>query len=557
MRSTPAPANYCGSHDPARHQRWRGANCAGDPAFAASRSERAACSSPRMTAGCWRWTRRRARSLWSTPTLESERRAHSFPVHRESSTNKVAIGFGDAGAVRLAAVRRITTLATGNPAVALVDAGAGGGAVWNAITLRPRQRTGVYVGTGNARGADAAKNRIRLHRGRAQRRYQERRRGTTTPAPGDHQQCDGSTDITLATVNIWRGQPRNVILLRAEGRVSFHVLDRGTGKAILSSKKLGVGAHNHFAQSFSPKTGLIVSAHHRVDLHSNVRTAMRRRTPARARSLPGIPSSSSRFGRSRPPGRVQRRRARDCRRPGHPGAGRRLHHGLFRRRGPPRVGVLYGRGRARRAHQLSPIGKRQYISILNGPTQGAAGKPRRHFGPVRLGFTRASAAPPRPSCSTARVRCRRRLCPDHRRRRSTAPGVERRRSARESRARRCTSKCQWCHGAGAIAGGGAGRICAPRCRPLVAPASFAAHGARRAAKRAACRSSKNSADRELDALRHYIRAQGPTASRDPTAWRRRRRKLQRPLRWHSQRRSPAPKPPPGSLESTGPPPPPQ
>ena len=33
----------------------------------------------------------------------------------------------------------------------------GGGAVWNAITYDPDNNR-VYVGTGNARGADAAKN---------------------------------------------------------------------------------------------------------------------------------------------------------------------------------------------------------------------------------------------------------------------------------------------------------------------------------------------------------------------------------------------------------------
>ena len=34
------------------------------------------------------------------------------------------------------------------------------------------------------------------------------------------------------------------------------MLDRATGK-LIGSKKLGLGAHNHLAQSFDPKTGLV------------------------------------------------------------------------------------------------------------------------------------------------------------------------------------------------------------------------------------------------------------------------------------------------------------
>ena len=132
------------------------------------------------------------------------------------------------------------------------EAPAGGGAVWNAITFDPEMKR-LYVGTGNARGPDAAANRaacsviaLDANTGAVAWQYDT--------APGDHTQCDSSTDITLATIAI-DGQTRNVIL-HAPKDGTFHVLDRATGKAI-TSKKLGVGAHNQFAQAFSPKTGMV------------------------------------------------------------------------------------------------------------------------------------------------------------------------------------------------------------------------------------------------------------------------------------------------------------
>ena len=100
----------------------------------------------------------------------------------------------------------------------------------------------------------------------------------------EHTQCDGSTDITLATINI-DAQARNVILYAPKDG-SFHVIDRANGKAI-SAKKLGVGAHNHFAQSFSPKTGLVYLP--TTELPSAIPSPTRQPTPARARSSPGIP----------------------------------------------------------------------------------------------------------------------------------------------------------------------------------------------------------------------------------------------------------------------------
>jgi hypothetical protein len=130
--------------------------------------------------------------------------------------------------------------------------GGGGGTVWNAIAVDPESNR-FYVGTGNARGTAAPPNRfacsvvaLNADTGEPVWNYDA--------APGDHLTCDSSTDLTLATLSI-DGQPRAVII-HAPKDGTIHVLDRATGKAI-SSRKLGVGAHNHFAQAFSPKTGLV------------------------------------------------------------------------------------------------------------------------------------------------------------------------------------------------------------------------------------------------------------------------------------------------------------
>ena len=175
--------------------------------------------------------------------------AVSSPARRAYSTSKVAIGFGDSGSVHGAV--GVYDAATGKR-LWRWETGAGGGAVWNAITYDPEANR-LYVGTGNARGADAAANRfacsvvaLNADSGELAWNYDT--------APGDHLQCDASTDITLATINI-DGQPRKVIL-HAPKDGTFHVLDRATGK-LIGSKKLGLGAHNHFAQSFNPKTGLV------------------------------------------------------------------------------------------------------------------------------------------------------------------------------------------------------------------------------------------------------------------------------------------------------------
>ena len=133
---------------------------------------------------------------WSTPTLEANDGSFISGAPRVFN-DKVAIGFGDSGSVHGAV--GAYDAATGKR-LWRWETGAGGGAVWNAITYDPEVNR-LYVGTGNARGADAATNRfacsvvaLNADSGELAWNYDT--------APGDHLQCDASTDITLATITI-------------------------------------------------------------------------------------------------------------------------------------------------------------------------------------------------------------------------------------------------------------------------------------------------------------------------------------------------------------------
>jgi quinohemoprotein ethanol dehydrogenase len=153
------------------------------------------------------------------------------------------------------------------------------------------------------------------------------------------------------------------------------------------------------------------------------------------------------------------------------------------------------------------IGKRQYISILTGPTQGTPGTlgamsarfgwdsrahPRRLLTFVLDG---SGALPPTPGPTIARP----------------VDGPEE--TVDEALAKegaQVFTKCQWCHGAGAMAGGGA-----PDLRASAVPlnaASFTAVVRGGVEARGMPRYDELS-DRELEALRHYIRARAQKVTR--------------------------------------------
>ncbi|HEU5136179.1 MAG TPA: PQQ-binding-like beta-propeller repeat protein [Steroidobacteraceae bacterium] len=431
--------------------------------------------------------------VWSTPTLDASDSTFISGAPRVFK-GKVAIGFGDSGTTpgRISAF----DVATGKQVWSWSTQGAGG-AIWNAITYDPDNNR-VYAGTGNARGPDAARNTfacsvvaLNADTGQLDWQYQS--------APGDRTQCDGSTDITLATITI-DAQARNVILYAPKDG-SFHVIDRTSGKAI-SEKKLGVGAHNHFAQSFSPRTGLVYVP--TTDLPPTLadapadagKSALVAWDPVKQRPQWAVPTPGAFSGgvlstagdlvfQGQSDGYITAYSAAEGR----------------------RVWAFYSATAALGAPISFAIGKRQYISILNGPTQGTAGSlgamsakfgwdsrlhPRRLLTFV-LDGAGALPATPRPTFATPVF----------------GTGIVVDEALAKEGAQQYAAKCQWCHGAGAIAGGGAPDLRAS-LSPLVS-ASFAAL-VRTGVEPRGMPKFEELTDRELEALRHYLRAEARKAA---------------------------------------------
>ena len=286
---------------------------------------------------------------------------------------------------------------------------------------------------------------------------------------------------------------------------SFHVLDRASGKAI-SVKKLGMGAHNHFAQSFSPKTGLAYRAHHRI-AGIERSTAMRRRMPARARSSHGIPVKQQPLWAVPTPGAFSGGVLSTAGELVFQGQADGYHHCLFRGRRPSRVGVLYRHGGARRAHQFRD--RQAPVHLDSQRTHARNGrKPRRDVRPIRLGFARCIRGACSRSCSMARAHCRPRPVPRSRRPWTAAIWSSMKRWRK--RARSCSRSVS---GATAQARlpAVARRICARRCRPWWRRRLRAWYAAEM--KSRGMPKFEELSDRELDALRHYIRARARRVTR--------------------------------------------
>jgi quinohemoprotein ethanol dehydrogenase len=430
--------------------------------------------------------------LWSTPTLDPNDSTFISGAPRVFK-GKVAIGFGDSGTTPGRV--NVFDAATGKPVWSWSTQGPGG-AVWNAITYDPDNNR-VYVGTGNARGPDAEKNAfacsvvaLNADTGVMDWHYDAR-----------SSQCDGSTDITLAAVDV-AGEKRSVILYAPKDG-SFHVIDRATGKAI-STKKLGMGAHNHLAQSFSAKTGLayvptteLPESNADGDAPADAgKSALVAWDPVKQQPRWAVPTPGAYSGgvlstagdlvfQGQADGYLTAYSAADGR----------------------RVWAFYTATAALGSPISYSVGKRQYISILNGPTQGMAGSlgamsakfgwdsrvhPRRLLTFV-LDGTGTLPATPGPTFATPvdgnDVVIDEVLVKD---------------------GGQLFAKCQWCHGAGAIAGGGAPDLRAS-LSPLVA-ASFASV-VRAGNEVRGMPKFEELTDRELEALRQYIRARARKVTR--------------------------------------------
>jgi quinohemoprotein ethanol dehydrogenase len=430
--------------------------------------------------------------VWSTPTLDANDSTFISGAPRVFK-GKVAIGFGDTGATP----GRVSVFdaASGKPVWSWSTQG-GGGAIWNAITHDPDNNR-VYVGTGNARGPEAAKNvfacsvvALNADTGAMEWHYDAR-----------SESCDGSTDITLAAINLG-AQTRNVILYAPKDG-SFHVIDRASGKAI-SVKKLGMGMHNQFAQSFSPKTGLTYVPTTELP-ESNVdgdapadsgKSALVAWDPVKQQPRWAVPTQGAFSG-----GVLST-------------AGDLVFQGMtdgyltaYSAADGRRAWAFYTATAALGAPISYAVGKKQFISILNGPTQGMAGSlgamsakfgwdsrvhPRRLLTFVLDG---AGALPPTPSPTSAIPVDGNDVVLDE---------------ALVKEGAQLFTKCQWCHGAGAIAGGGAPDLRAS-LSPLVAQ-SFASV-VRGGNEVRGMPKFDELTDRELEALRQYIRARARRVTR--------------------------------------------
>jgi quinohemoprotein ethanol dehydrogenase len=408
----------------------------------------------------------------------------------------------------------------------------GGGAVWNAMAYDPEFHR-VYVGTGNTAAPVGGEqiytcSVVALDADSGEYAWHYR-----TP-PADGQDCDSSTDITLATLTI-DGAARKVIL-HAPKNGLFTVIDRAEGKAV-SSAKLG-GARALYPQSFSPRTGL-----------AYVPAGM----PASTAAAAPVDEGHSFLIAWDP---VKQRANWQQPTPGSFNGGTVATAGDLVFQGQADGYVMgYDAGSGRRLWQFyaataalgTPItylaGGKQHLTILAGPMSGAAAgagpaaarfgwdprlHPRRVLTFVLDGKAKLPPTPPPPVTTPLD---------------GTNMDVD---PALADEGARMWSGCGRCHGPGAIAGGAAPDLRASQI-PLSA-ATFAT-AVRTGNEPRGMPKFDELTDRELEALRHYVRARARLVTRPngvapppPAA----------PAPAKDQKTDDEPERPPGSLESTTP-----
>jgi quinohemoprotein ethanol dehydrogenase len=478
----------------------------------------------------------------------------------------------------------------------------GGGTVWNAMTYDPEFNR-VYLGTGNGgpwnwkiRSPGGGDNlflcsvvALDADTGEYVWHYQ------TTP--GDSWDYNSAMDMTLATLNIG-GAPRKV-LLHAPKNGFFYVIDRENGK-LISAEKLGTvtwatkvdlatgrpvlapnaryengpvtlwpsfqGVHNLYPQSFSPKTGLVYvpTIEMPATFGGDVDYKNWRPLPSSIQ-FTGFPTADGdapadagkSFLVAWDP--VKQRAAWQQPTPGPHNGGTLATAGdlVFQGQADGYINA-YGASDGRRVWSYyaataalgTPItfavGKTQYIAILTGPLHGAPGgfgsmaarfgwdsrvHPRRLLAFVLDGKAKL---PPTPPPVFAQPLDGPEMQVDEA---LVKEGIEQ------------WSRCQLCHGPGAVAGG-----TAPDLRASTVPLNPALFSltVRTGNEARGMPKFTELNDRELDALRHYIRYRARLATRPdgvapppPEA---------APAEAQEPETAAPEKKPPGSLESSGPPP---
>ena len=478
----------------------------------------------------------------------------------------------------------------------------GGGTVWNAMTYDPEFNR-VYLGTGNGgpwnwkiRSPGGGDNlflcsvvALNADTGEYVWHYQ------TTP--GDSWDYNSAMDMTLATLNIG-GVPKKV-LLHAPKNGFFYVIDRENGK-LISAEKLGKvtwatkvdmatgkpvltpnaryengpvtlwpsfqGVHNLYPQSFSPKTGLVYvpTIEMPATFGGDVDYKNWKPLPSSIQ-FTGFPTADGdapadagkSFLVAWDP--VKQRAAWQQPTPGPHNGGTLATAGdlVFQGQADGYINA-YGASDGRRVWSYyaataalgTPItfaiGKTQYIAILTGPLHGAPGG----FGSMAARFGWDSRIHPRRLLVFV-LDGKAKLPP-------TPPPVFAQPldgpqmevdEALVKEGIQQWSRCQLCHGPGAVAGG-----TAPDLRASVVPLNPALFSltVRTGIEARGMPKFTELNDRELDALRHYIRYRARLATR-PNG-------VAPPPPEAAPAEAPPPeepvpeKKPAGSLESSGPPP---
>ncbi len=432
--------------------------------------------------------------IWGADTLAPDDGTFISGAPRVSG-DKVIIGFGDSGAARGGVVAHA---AADGKFLWRWDTDGGGGAIWNAIATDPESGR-VYLGTGNERGDVPNKTACSVialaSGGQLLWQYDE--------STGDRKSCESSTDITLATLPL-EGGPRRVIL-HAPRDGTFHVIDRETGVG-LSRRLLGEGARNHFAQAFNPATGLVylpttvlppgLDADTAADAGKSFLVAW---DPVKQRANWAIPTPGPYSGGVLSAGDLVFQGQMDGYFVAYAAATGSKVWAFYAATPPLAAPVSFG------------VGNKQYIAVMVGPPHGMVanlGAMSAQFGwdsrlhPRRLlVFTLDGKGelPPTPSPKVAQAVDVPEFAIDE---------------ALSKEGAKVYAQCQWCHGSGAIAGGAAPDLRASAI-PMN-PASFAAL-VRGGVEARGMPKYPEISDRDLDALRHFLRARArvPAATARP------------------------------------------
>jgi quinohemoprotein ethanol dehydrogenase len=423
-----------------------------------------------------------------------------------------------------------------------------GGAVWNTIVCDPSVNR-VYVGTGEIRrqpaaiagqmpdagsvvALDAVKGTaVWVHRDDA-----------AAPAGPFGLSTDASFDVTLATLPI-DGAPRRV-LLHAPKDGWFYVIDRDTGKR-LSARKLDTGIHTLAPQAFSPKSGLVY-----------LPTASF--TPPAPGTFAAADAASSHLV-GWDPVKQTTRWAQPT--PGSQSGGALATAGDLVFQGQAdgyfvgwshegkKLWQFYAASAALGTPISFAIGPKQYVAILVGPPVGTAanlGAPSARFGwdsrlhPRRLlAFTLDGTGqlPPTPPPAPAQP--------------LDGPDIDVDETLVKGGAERFAA-CQWCHGAGAISGG-----MAPDLRASTVPLDAAKFSTivKGGVEPRGMPKFEELTDRDLEALRHFIRARARAETRPGGVAPPPPPPPPEDNKAADESAEDSQKPPPGSLQSEGVPPP--